>query len=293
MSASADETRRFTERLYPHYAQQMTRAGASLVESRSAFQTVEVFDTPLNGRVLALDGIVQMTTRDEAHYAEMLSHVPILEHGAVRRVLIVGGGDFSIAEECLKHASVTDVDVAEIDPLVIEASRRHLGSVNAAAFADPRLHIHVVDAARFLAQETSPGHYDLVISDRPDPVGPAGVLFEGGFYASIARALSTRGIAVFQTGVPFYQPAELSADIRALSEAFPHAGVYLTVVPTYVGGFMALTWGAKGERLGTPGGLAAARARFAAAPFPTDYYTPDMHAAAFALPRFIARLVSG
>lgn len=280
---------RFQERLYAHYAQSFVRQ-QTLVDERSAYQHIEIFDTEQNGRVLALDGIVQMTTRDEAAYAEMLTHVPILEHGAVERVLIVGGGDGSIAEECLKHARVKGVDMAEIDGRVVELCRQHFPDVNARAFADPRLSVHITDAALFLARPEAAGRYDLIISDRPDPVGPAGVLFEGGFYASIARALTARGIAVFQTGVPFYQPSELRRDIEALARVFRHTGVYLAVVPTYIGGYMALTYASNGHALGNETDLTAAAQRFADTALATDHYTPALHRAAFALPRWIERL---
>src|SRR6202044_204464 len=105
----------FKERLHKGYAQVMELSGPPLADEKSRYQHIRIFDTVANGRVMTLDDIVQITSRDESAYADMLTHLPMLEHGRVERVLIVGGGDLSIAEEALKHASVKEVVLADID----------------------------------------------------------------------------------------------------------------------------------------------------------------------------------
>src|ERR1700679_333624 len=123
------------ERLHKGYAQAM-EVTAILADQQSQFQHIRIFDTVANGRVMTLDDIVQITSRDESAYADMLTHLPMLEHGRVERVLIVGGGDLSIAEEALKHASVKEVVLADIDGRVIDLCKTHFGSINARAFRD-------------------------------------------------------------------------------------------------------------------------------------------------------------
>ena len=91
--------------------------------------------------------------------------------------------------------------------------------------------------------------------------------------------------------MPFYQPEEITEALKELKQFFPQSGLYLTVVPTYIGGFMALTWAGKGKKLGTPAGIAKAKAAFKRSKIKTDYYNPEIHAAAFALPEWIKRLV--
>jgi spermidine synthase len=66
---------------------------------------------------------VQTTEGDEFIYHEMMAHVPILSHGRVRRVLIIGGGDGGMAREVLRHASVEHVTMVEIDAGVVDFSR--------------------------------------------------------------------------------------------------------------------------------------------------------------------------
>jgi spermidine synthase len=281
----------FTERLHKGYAQQIELSGKPLAEEKSRFQTIRIFDTVANGRVLVLDDIVQITTRDESAYAEMLTHLPLLEHGDAECVMIVGGGDLSIADEALKHRSVKEVVLVDIDGRVVELCREHFGEINARAFRDKRLKIEIADAFEYLGRPDSKARFDLIVADRPDPVGPGKALFGETFYDRVKAALKPGGFATFQTGVPFYQPWEITDALKELSEFFPQYGLYLTVVPTYIGGFMALTWAGKGRKLGAPQGIRRARAAFRRLKLKTDYYNPAMHAAAFALPEWIRRLV--
>jgi spermidine synthase len=281
----------FKERLHKGYAQSMELRGKPLADERSNYQRIKIFDTVANGRVLVLDDIVQITTRDESAYAEMLTHLPMLEHGAAQRVMIVGGGDLSIADEALKHKEVKEVVLVDIDERVVELCRKHFGAINAKAFKDKRLTIEIADAFEYLGRKEAKGRFDLIVADRPDPVGPGKALFGETFYDRVKRALKPGGFASFQTGVPFYQPWEITDALNELEEAFPQSGLYLTVVPTYIGGFMALSWAGKGRQLGTPAGIKRAAERFQKAKLKTDYYNPAIHAAAFAFPEWIKRLI--
>src|SRR5579862_7070885 len=246
----------FKERLHKGYAQTMELSGAPLAEEKSQYQRIRIFDTVANGRVLVLDDIVQLTTRDESAYAEMLTHLPLLEHGRAARVMIVGGGDLSIADEALKHERVKEVVLVDIDGRVVELCREHFAAINAKAFADRRLTIEIADAFEYLGRADTRGRFDLIVADRPDPVGPGKALFGETFYDRVKGALKPGGFATFQTGVPFYQPWEITEALKELRGFFPQSGLYLSVVPTYIGGFMALSGACKGARkLGTPAGV--------------------------------------
>jgi len=282
----------FQERLHKGYAQSMEIVGKPLVDEKSKYQRIKIFDTIANGRVMTLDDIVQVTTRDESAYAEMLTHLPMLEHGKAERVMIVGGGDLSIADEALKHKGVKEVVLVDIDGQVVERCREHFASFNAKAFKDKRLKIEIADAFVYLGEKSAKNRFDLIIADRPDPVGPGKALFGDTFYDRIKGALKPGGFATFQTGVPFYQPDEITEALVDLRHFFPSSGLYLSVVPTYIGGFMALSWACKGKaKLGTPAGIKKAAAAYKKTKLKTDYYNPAIHAASFALPEWIKRLV--
>lgn len=283
-------TRTVSETLYEGYAQQFGVAG-TVVEEKTAFQDLLIFDSVMHGRVLVLDGIIQLTELDEFTYSEMLAHPPIYALNGIDHAMIVGGGDGAVAEEILKHPGVKSVDLVDIDGRVIELAKEHLPQVHNGVFDDPRLNVHAVDAFDFLAAPNTKSRYDLIIADRPDPVGPAEVLFGETFYGRLRDALSDRGIAVFQTGVPIYQPKEFTDTLSLLGGLFPKIGTYLTTTPTYIGGQMALTWASKGTDLAAATTDAELKARFAANKVPTRYYTPAMHTASFALPAFMQNLI--
>jgi spermidine synthase len=258
-----------------------------LYDSRTEHQWLRLFETPRFGRVLTLDGVTQVTEGDEFIYHEMMAHVPILAHGAARRVLIVGGGDGGVAREVLRHRSVERVTMVEIDAGVVEFSKQYLPGVSAGAFDDARLELVISDGAAFVRD--SRDRFDVVISDSTDPMGPGEVLFTEGFYANVKRRLNEGGIFVTQNGVPFQQADELRNTMRAFRALFHDAGCYLAAVPTYWGGPMAFGWGTDGGARQT--GLATLEARFREAGIATRYYTPEVHRAAFALPGYVRELV--
>ncbi len=277
----------FRETLYDHW-QQSFLVSRELFRSTGGLQEIGLFETPGFGRVLTLDGVIQVTTGDEFIYHEMLAHVPIYAHGAVRRACVVGGGDGGMLREILKHAGIEQAVLVEIDGAVVEFCREHLPSVSAGAFDDPRTEIVIADGIAFMAETDR--KFDLIVIDSTDPIGPGGVLFTESFYKDCARCLTADGIVVNQNGVPFLQGEEVTDTYRRRRPHFADIGYYLAAVPTYVGGFMALGWASPSPRARAES-VDTIRSRFAAAPVATRYYTPDLHMAAFALPKFVQDLI--
>ena len=274
------------ERLHADHLQGL-RVTATHYDSETDHQRIQVLENPTFGRFMTLDGVVQVTEADNFIYHEMLTHVPILAHGAVRRVLIVGGGDGGMAREVLKHRDIEQVTMVEIDAGVVEFCKTHLPGISAGAFDDPRLDLVIADGADFMAKNRDA--HDVIIIDSTDPVGPGEVLFTDHFYGHARARLAEGGILVTQNGVPFLQGDELTGTMRAFKSLFTDAGCYLATIPTYAGGPMAFGWGTDGAARHTD--LATLADRFRAAGIATDYYTPEVHKAAFALPPYVARLI--
>ncbi len=276
------------ETLYAEWGQRflVTR---ELARVRSAFQDIMLFDSASHGRVMLLDGVVQITERDEFVYQEMLTHVPLLAHGAARRVLIIGAGDGGVLRRVLMHAGVEQAVMVEIDGEVIRLAREHLPNIGGDAWDDARAQVIVGDGIDYV--RTAPdASVDVIIVDSTDPIGVGEVLFTDAFYANAARVLADGGLVVNQCGVPFMQADELRDTSARRARFFPHVGAYVAAVPTYVGGFMTLGFAAK------QAGLAAltvetitARARAAGVLGRTEYWTPQVQHAAFQLPPYIAR----
>jgi len=278
----------FQELLYPHVRQsfEITKV---LFRERTEHQDLIIFETPVYGRVLALDSIIQVTERDEFVYHEMMTHLPILAHGRAKRVLIIGGGDGGILREALRHKSVERVTMVEIDRSVVDMCLKHMPSIPRNAFKDRRTNLVIADGARFVAETAE--RFDVVIVDSTDPVGPGEVLFTERFYRDCHRVLTPGGVLVNQNGVPFMQADEVTMTQRRRRRSFKDVGFYVAAVPSYYGGLMTLGWASDDPKLRRVPAATIARRLAASGVGRTKYYTPAIHAGAFALPAFVLPLL--
>lgn len=276
------------ETLYPAWGQRFLIL-RELARVRSAFQDIMVFESETHGRVMLLDGVLQITEADEFVYQEMLAHVPLLAHGAARRVLIIGAGDGGVLRRVLQHRTVERAVMVEIDGEVIRLAKEYLPGIAGDAWSDPRAEVIVGDGIDHVRQARD-GSYDVVIVDSTDPIGVGEVLFTDEFYANCARLLTRRGLVVNQCGVPFMQAEELRDTSLRRGRAFADVSAYVAAVPTYVGGFMTLGWAAKDATLRRVGvEEIRARAQAAGVLGSTRYWTPEIHVGAFNLPPYIAQ----
>jgi spermidine synthase len=276
------------ETLYLDWGQRFLVA-RELARVKSEFQDIVIFETSSHGRVMALDGVIQITEADEFVYQEMLVHVPLLAHGAAENVLIIGAGDGGVLRRVLQHDNVKRAVMVEIDGEVIRLSKAFLPTIGGDAWTDKRAEVVVGDGIDYVKRAPD-ASFDAVIVDSTDPIGVGEVLFTDDFYCNCARVLSARGLVVNQCGVPFMQADELRETSLRRRKFFPHVTAYVAAVPTYVGGFMTLGWAAKDASLAaTPMETIRGRAGQAGILGTTCYWTPEIHAGAFNLPPYIAR----
>ena len=279
--------KKFTEELYKKYNQNIT-IEKIITSQKSKFQNILIFDSKYFGRILSLDKVIQITEFDHFYYSEMLSHIPVITHGKVKRVLIIGGGDGAIAHEVLKHNSIKEVFICEIDQDVINLSIKYLKKINFGSLKNPKVKIIIEDASQFIKRNNFKNYFDLIIADRPDPIGPGKNLFKIKFYKDIKNSLSNSGIAVFQNGVPFFQKKELKDTMKHLKSTFNYSGVYLTVVPTYIGGYMALTWSSNAIDISKKVNLD--KHSKVINKLNTQYYTKEIHYTSFILHKWIKEI---
>ena len=283
------------ETLFDHLGLRLSyRVDKVLYEAHTAHQHLVLFEQPFFGKVLMLDGATQITARDEFIYQEMMAHVPLFAHGNARDVLIVGGGDCAIAEEVLKHKTVKRLTQVEIDPAVVEFAKQHFPEFAKPVFADKRFESIIDDGMKYVARyaTTPERRFDVIIVDSTDPQGPGKILFSEKFYAACKRCLNKGGVLVTQNGVPMFQPRELRASVTKFRRLFADGTCYLAAIPTYVGGHMAMGFATDNRRLRQASAKALAARYRRAGSFSTRYWTPEVHVAAFALPRFIADTVA-
>ncbi|MBP0940535.1 polyamine aminopropyltransferase [Pseudomonas alliivorans] len=273
----------YQETLYEGYGQRF-RIEKMLHEVRTDHQHLVIFQNPRMGRVMALDGVIQTTEADEFIYHEMLTHVPILAHGAAKRVLIIGGGDGGMLREVTKHSTVEHITMVEIDGTVVEMCKEFLPTHSNGAFEDSRLNLVIDDGMRFVT--TTEEKFDVIISDSTDPIGPGEVLFSENFYQACHRCLNEGGILVTQNGTPFMQLSGVQTTAGRMNGLFADWHFYQAAIPTYIGGAMTFAWGAT-DKAYRKLPLETLRQRFAGSGVVTRYYNPDVHIGAFALPQYV------
>lgn len=278
----------YRETLHENYGQFFS-IDKMLYEERTDLQHLVIFENARMGRVMALDGAIQTTEADEFFYHEMLTHVPILAHGQARNILIIGGGDGGMLREVCRHASVERITMVEIDQAVVDMCKKYLPNHSSGAFDDPRVNLVIDDGMRFIASCTE--KFDVIISDCPDPTGPAEVLFSEGFYQACQRSLTTGGIFVAQNGTPFLQIDEVQTTANNLQGLFADWHFYHAAVPTYIGGSMTFAWATDNPELRKLP-LDTLRQRFADSAIVTRYYNADIHQAAFALPQYVLEAIN-
>lgn len=276
----------FHETLYPTYCQSF-KIETVLWKGKSSYQDVLIFENKEFGKVMALDGTVQFTTKDEFIYHEMIAHVPLFAHGNAQDVLIIGGGDGGVAREVLKHPNICSVTLVEIDRFVIDLTKKYIPETPQGVFEHPKLHLVIDDGVNFIKNNQEV--YDVIIIDSSDPIGPSQVLFTEIFYGYCKKALKKEGILVVQNGDFFMQPNEYQTTFSHLQLLFRDVSFYLANVPTYIGSYMTLGFASdiKYRNLA----LDTLNQRFAQTSIETFYYHPGMHKACFTLPKSMQEIL--
>ena len=218
------------------------RITKSLEKIKSEFQEIEVVESQSFGKILLIDEVIMLTEADEFCYHEMIAHVPLCVHPKAKKVLVIGGGDGGTVREILKHDSVNEVDVCEIDEKVIEISKRHFPYL-ANSFDDPKVKIYCEDGNKFVKSHKD--EYDIIIVDSSDPIGPAEVLFRREFYEAIFQALKDDGIVVAQAESFFYHQKIIKSLFSFIRDIYPISEYYYTLVPTYPSGIIGFTFCSK------------------------------------------------
>lgn len=246
---------------------------------QSEFQHIEVYDTVSLGKMLVHDGVIMLTQFDNYAYHEMIAHVPLLTHSNPKRVLIVGGGDGGTLKEVLKHTSVEEVVLCEIDEAVISISKKYFPELTE-GMDDPRAQVIVQDGVAYIKSKKD--YFDVIIVDSTDFFSIADGLYREEFYTDMREALTINGIAVTQSESMYYDKAFIAKLYNQNKKVFPYVSYYYALVPTYPGGSICFSFCSKNftpfvqidpSRIEGLGKL--------------KYYTQAIHTASFQLPQAV------
>ncbi len=260
------------------------RVKYKLFEKETPYQKIEIFESYDYGRVMALDGFIMLTEKDEFIYHEMISHVPLFTHPEPKRILIIGGGDGGAVREVLKHETIEKIDLVEIDEEVVKSAKIYFPQI-ASGLDDTKVEINFKDGIEFVKDKK--GIYDVIIIDSPDPIGPAVGLFEENFYKNAFASLNESGIIVAQAESPFVYPDLIKRINSIFKKYFPIVRFYLANVPTYASGIISFVLGSK--KFDPIKDFNPDRVKKIVSKL--RYYNEKIHIASFALPNFFEDLL--
>lgn len=288
MPADNKKKRWVSETFHPDWRVSF-QADKVLHEVKTKHQHLVIFENAAWGTTLVLDGVFQLTTRDEYIYHEMMAHVPLMALASPKRVLVVGGGDGGVLREVLKHPSVKKATLVEIDQSVIDMTLKYFPEVPGKTFDNPRADVVIADGLKYVAETTE--KFDAIIVDSSEPIGPSAVLHTKEFFRDCKRALKPDGILVTQNGLPFLLPEQISGTTKIFRSLFKHVGPYLCNQPCYFGGPFALN-SATDDKTIYAVSTSTLRARAKRRKIDDlKYWTPDLHRGAFALPAYVQGVV--
>jgi spermidine synthase len=240
-----------------------------------------VFENPFFGKIMVLDGVVQITERDEFFYHEMLAHVVMKAHPDPKRIIVIGGGDGGTVREVLKHKTVEKVYFIEIDEEVINVSKKFFPAV-ACGMSDSRVEIKCMDGAEFVKGRNA--DIDMIIVDSTDIVGFAKSLFTEDFFTSVRNALSENGMIVtLSESLHFHKEIVIEVQ-NTLKSVFPVVDLYTAPIATYGGNWWTFSVGSKKldpREIRRPDQLDA------------RYYSDNIHRNAFLPKDMYAKLMAG
>ncbi|KAJ6898897.1 potassium transporter 12 family protein [Populus alba x Populus x berolinensis] len=262
-----------------------------LFQGKSDYQNVMVFQSSTYGKVLVLDGVIQLTERDECAYQEMITHLPLCSIANPKKVLVIGGGDGGVLREVARHSSVVQIDICEIDKMVVDVSKKFFPDVSV-GYEDPRVTLHIGDGVAFL-KAVPEGTYDAVIVDSSDPIGPAQELFEKPFFESIAKALRPGGVVSTQAESIWLHMNIIEDIVANCHQIFKGSVNYAwTTVPTYpsgmIGFMLCSTEGPAVDFKHPVNPIDSNDSQSKSKPL--KFYNSELHTAAFCLPSFAKKI---
>jgi spermidine synthase len=265
-----------------------------LVTGKTEYQEYQICEIPRFGKTLFLDYNIQTSLLDEHVFHECMSQPAMTLHPNPRKVAVCGGGEGATLREALKHSTVEEAVMIDIDRELVDMVKVHMPEWHQGAFEDPRTTLLHMDARKYLEDNRGAG-FDVILSDLPNPhgEGPAQYLFTKEYFQICADAMSDDGVFAMQAGCanavyPYLFSSNL-ATLKSMSEVFPYVAGYYGIVTTFL-----MPWGfVLASKKYDPFALAQEEIakRFQQRGVETRYYTPRYHQSVFTLPEYLLEAV--
>jgi spermidine synthase len=286
---SSDATGIFINETHTSAAIWQYRVAKMLLEGSTKYQTYQIAEIPRFGKSLFLDYNIQTSLLDEHVFHECMSGPAMTLHPNPRRVVVCGGGEGATLREVLKHNTVVEATMVDIDEELVDMVKVHMPEWHQGAFDDPRTTLLHTDARAWLQSKKGAG-YDVVVSDLPNPHedGPAQFLFTREYFQICSDALADDGVFIMQAGsANANYPGCMVSCMKTLESMpeFKHVAGLWGMVTTFF-----QPWGfVLASKQHDPLALTVEEIsrRFAARGVQNRYYTPRFHSSVFTLPDYL------
>ena len=197
-----------------------------LYQCQSKYQKIEIIKTNKYGNVLYLDGCFMLSQMNQDFYHnECLNLTP----KNIRKILIIGGGDFAIASMLARKESVAEITVVEIDDAVVNVSKKYFPeNFKLTEKQSKKIKLVVDDGMVYLKNNKT--KYETIIIDSTDPVGDAKILFSKKFIRACNDSLKKNGVLIQQSGSPL---KDMDTVINPLVKIYESIGLRDVVVSSF------------------------------------------------------------
>ncbi|OLC84785.1 MAG: hypothetical protein AUH72_00875 [Acidobacteria bacterium 13_1_40CM_4_65_8] len=200
------------------------RAGRLEYYKEGAASTVSV--RQLTGTLsLAIDGKVDASNAGDMLTQRLLGLLPVLLHGRAQDICIIGLGSGVTVDSALAPGGVRHVDVVEISPEVVEASRL-FERENGRALSKPGVRLIVGDGRSHLL--LTPRRYDVIVSEPSNPwMSGVAALFTREFFQAARSRLNPGGLLCQWAHTYDISAADLQSIVRTFASVFPQGTMWL------------------------------------------------------------------
>lgn len=183
---------------------------------------------------LFLNGNLQFSSTDEYRYHEALVHPGMASRQAIKKVLILGGGDGLAVRELLKYPQIQHITLVDLDTYMTDLFKKNplLTSLNQGSLTNPKVKVINTDAFQW-ARNTNE-QFDFVVIDFPDPSNfSVGKLYTNTFYREVSKLMSNEAILVVQSTSPYVAPKSFWCVNKTLQSVGLQTQPYHCYVPSF------------------------------------------------------------
>jgi spermidine synthase len=197
-----------------------------LYQCQSKYQKIEIIKTNKYGNVLYLDGCFMLSQMNQDFYHNECLNLTTRN---IRKILIIGGGDFAIASMLARKESVAEITVVEIDDAVVNVSKKYFPeNFKLTEKQSKKIKLVVDDGMVYLKNNKT--KYETIIIDSTDPVGDAKILFSKKFIRACNDSLKKNGVLIQQSGSPL---KDMDTVINPLVKIYESIGLRDVVVSSF------------------------------------------------------------